>query len=236
MSSQKFNFGVVTFPGENCEQDAVHALRHLGFSADYVWHQDTDLKGIDAIVLPGGFSYGDYLRCGAIARFSPIMTSVIKEAQAGLPVIGICNGFQVLTEARLLPGALIKNRDLKFICRSTPVRVEESICQWVDLDPGTVLELPIAHNEGNYFCDAETLRELQEQKRIVLRYSELDGSRREGGSAPNGSIDDIAGISNEAGNVFGLMPHPERVTDGVSGSTAGSAFFTAIASRVAQMA
>jgi phosphoribosylformylglycinamidine synthase len=278
------HFGVVTFPGSNCEQDAVHALRHLGLTASYIWHQDTSLNGIDAVILPGGFSYGDYLRCGAVARFSPVMNEVVRYAQAGRPVIGICNGFQVLTEAHLLPGALIRNRGLKFLCQSVHLRAEKSVCKWLDLAPGTVLEIPIAHNEGNYICDPATLAALQDNGQIVLRYCEPDGSRAAkelpinslppssqpicpesaqplgaitassdlacpytlgayrqqserqainrqlpGGSAPNGALDDIAGICNERGNVFGLMPHPERVTDGVNGSVAGSVFFTTIA-------
>jgi len=226
-------FGVVIFPGSNCEQDAVHAIRHLGMTADYVWHGDTDLSGFDALVLPGGFSYGDYIRCGAVARFSPVMAEVVRFAEAGGPVIGICNGFQILTEAHLLPGALLRNRGLKFICKTADLRVEESACHWLDLPAGTVVRVPINHNEGNYICDAETLTRLNERGQIVLRYCEPDGSRAEGGSAPNGALDDIAGICNERGNVFGLMPHPERVCDPISGSTDGQHFFTAIARRLA---
>jgi phosphoribosylformylglycinamidine synthase len=224
-------FGVVVFPGSNCEQDVVHALNYLGYEAQYVWHQDTDLANFDAIVLPGGFSYGDYLRCGAVARFSPVMESVIAFANAGHPVIGICNGFQILTEAHLLPGALIRNSGLKFICESIPLRVEKSVCQWLDLSPGTVVHIPINHNEGNYICDEATLAHLEAKEQIVLRYCAPDGSRPAEGSAPNGALDDIAGICNERGNVFGLMPHPERVTDGLSGThaTDGAAFFTTIA-------
>lgn len=229
-------FGVVVFPGSNCEQDAVHALQHLGHEAGYVWHGDTDLSGWDAVVLPGGFSYGDYLRCGAVARFSPVMNEVVRFADGGRPVIGICNGFQVLTEAHMLPGALLRNRGMRFLCRPVHLRVEEHISPWLDLPVGTVVEVPISHNEGNYFCDAETLERLRDEKRIVVRYCEPDGSTAPGGSAPNGAMDDIAGICNERGNVFGLMPHPERVTDGVSGSTAGSAFFTAIAKQVVEVA
>jgi phosphoribosylformylglycinamidine synthase len=212
------HFGVVVFPGSNCEQDVAYALRHLGYEASYVWHQDTDLDGFDAVVLPGGFSYGDYLRCGAVARFSPVMESVIAYAEAGRPVIGICNGFQILTEAHLLPGALLRNSGLKFICESVPLRVEQSVCAWLDLEPGTVLHVPINHNEGNYFCDEATHARLEENGQIVLRYCAFDGSRTPGGSAPNGAFDDIAGICNERGNVFGLMPHPERVCDGLSGT------------------
>ncbi|MDR3053605.1 MAG: phosphoribosylformylglycinamidine synthase subunit PurQ [Coriobacteriales bacterium] len=222
------HFGVVSFPGSNCEQDAVYALRHLGFDASFVWHQDTNLSPYDAVVLPGGFSYGDYLRCGAVARFSPVMAEVVRYANAGKPVIGICNGFQVLTEAQLLPGALIQNVNLKFLCQTVHLRVEKSVCAWLDLRPGTVVDIPISHNEGNYICDAPTLERLQANGQIVLRYAEKDGSTKPGGSAPNGALDDIAGICNERGNVFGLMPHPERVTDGVSGATQGSVFFSAI--------
>jgi phosphoribosylformylglycinamidine synthase len=227
-------FGVVVFPGSNCEQDVAYALRFLGFDARYVWHQDTDLDPFDAVVLPGGFSYGDYLRCGAIARFSPVMESVIAYARAGRPVIGICNGFQILTEAHLLPGALLRNAGMKFICESVHLRVEQSVCEWLDLAPGTVVDVPINHNEGNYFCDDATRARLEGNGQIVLRYCAPDGSRAPDGSAPNGAFDDIAGICNERGNVFGLMPHPERVCDGLSGgrATDGAAFFTAIASSV----
>lgn len=231
MSKDDVRFGVVTFPGANCEQDSVHALRYLGFSASYVWHGDTDLSAFDALVLPGGFSYGDYLRCGAIARFSPVMTSVIEAAKKGMPVIGICNGFQVLTEAHLLPGALMRNRDLKFICKSAPLYVEKSVCKWHDLAPGTVVELPIAHGEGNYICDDITLRELEDNGQIVLRYCSAAGERAPEYN-PNGSVAHIAGICNKEGNIFGLMPHPERVVDGVSGSTVGAHFFAKVATMV----
>jgi phosphoribosylformylglycinamidine synthase len=229
-------FGVVVFPGSNCEQDVVHALQHLGYEASYVWHQDTDLEPYDAIVLPGGFSYGDYLRCGAVARFSPVMDAVFAYANAGRPVIGICNGFQILTEAHLLPGALLRNAGLKFICESVPLRVEQSVCQWLSLEPGTVVRIPINHNEGNYFCDEATRARLEANGQIVLRYCNPDGTRNPDGSAPNGAFDDIAGICNERGNVFGLMPHPERATDGLSGphATDGAAFFVAIATQYAK--
>jgi phosphoribosylformylglycinamidine synthase len=228
-------FGVVIFPGSNCEQDAVHAIRHLGMQAEYVWHGDTDLSGFDALVLPGGFSYGDYIRCGAVARFSPVMAEVVRFAERGGPVIGICNGFQILTEAHLLPGALLRNSGLKFICKEVPLRVEESACQWLDLPAGTVVRVPINHNEGNYICDPETLERLNASGQVVLRYCEPDGSRAEGGSAPNGALDDIAGICNERGNVFGLMPHPERAVDPASGGTDGQHFFTAIVRRLAEV-
>ncbi|MCG2807627.1 MAG: phosphoribosylformylglycinamidine synthase subunit PurQ [Actinomycetota bacterium] len=228
-------FGVVIFPGSNCEQDAVHAVRHLGFEAEYVWHGDTDLSGFDAIVLPGGFSYGDYIRTGAVARFSPVMGEVVRFAERGGPVIGICNGFQILTEAHLLPGAMLRNSGLKFICREVPLRVEDSCCEWLDLMPGDIVRVPINHNEGNFVCDPETLARLRDNGQIVLRYAEEDGSVTPD-SAPNGALDSIAGICNERGNVFGLMPHPERVVDPVSGRTDGQHFFTAIARRVAEVA
>ena len=178
-------FGVVRFPGSNCEQDIVIACRYLGIDVDYVWHGDTDLSGFDAIALPGGFSYGDYIRCGAVARFSPVMGEVVRFAERGGPVLGVCNGFQVLTEAHLLPGALLRNRGLKFLCETVPLRVESSVCQWVDLPQGTVVRIPIAHNEGNFTADAETLKRLDAEGRVVLRYCEPDGTRAPGGSAPN---------------------------------------------------
>ncbi len=223
-------FGVIQFPGTNCEQDAVHAARHLGFEADYVWHQASSLDGYDAVILPGGFSYGDYLRSGAIARFSPVMNEVVRFAERGNPVIGICNGFQVLTEAHLLPGALIRNKNLKFLCQTVHLQLQESVCQWLDKPANTRFDIPIAHNEGNFFCSDEDYRRLQEGGQIVLRYCEADGTVAPD-SAPNGSYQNIAGICNEAGNVFGLMPHPERVVDGVAGNTQGKAFFEAIAKK-----
>jgi phosphoribosylformylglycinamidine synthase subunit PurQ / glutaminase len=229
-------FGVVLFPGSNCEQDVVHAAKTLGLTAEYVWHGDTDLTGFDALVLPGGFSYGDYIRCGAVARFSPVMAEVVRFAERGGPVIGICNGFQILTEAHLLPGALLRNTGLRFICHPQPLRVERSVCEWVELPEGTVVDIPVNHNEGNYYCDAETLARLDANGQVVLRYCEADGSRLAEGSAPNGALDDIAGICNERGNVFGLMPHPERAVDPLVGTTDGRPFFTAIVKRLAEVA
>lgn len=227
-----FKFGVVVFPGSNCEQDVQYALEYLGYEACYLWHQDTSLAKCDALILPGGFSYGDYLRCGAVARFSPIMDAVMSFAQAGGPVMGICNGFQILTEARLLPGALLRNRGLKFICRQTTLRLEESVCAWTaHAKAGSLLRIPINHNEGNYICDDATLESLKKGKQVVLRYATADGASPEG-TAPNGALDNIAGICNEAGNVFGLMPHPERVVDGVSGCTDGATLFTSLAQRM----
>ncbi|MGI6045555.1 MAG: phosphoribosylformylglycinamidine synthase subunit PurQ [Eggerthellaceae bacterium] len=221
-------FGVVRFPGSNCDQDAVHAMRYMGYDADYVWHGETDLSAYDAVFLPGGFSYGDYLRCGAIARFSPVMEELVHFASQGKPVIGVCNGFQVLTEAHLLPGALIRNKNLKFLCQTVHLQVQDSVCQWISSKSHAVYDIPISHNEGNYVCDADTLARLKENRQIVLRYCEANGEVLPD-SAPNGALDNIAGICNPKGNVFGLMPHPERVVDGVSGNTQGQDFFKNIA-------
>ncbi|NTW28131.1 MAG: phosphoribosylformylglycinamidine synthase subunit PurQ [Coriobacteriia bacterium] len=229
-------FGVVIFPGSNCEQDVIRATKYLGFDAEYIWHGDTDLSGFDAIVLPGGFSYGDYIRCGAVARFSPVMAEVVRFAEKGGPVLGICNGFQILTEAHLLPGALLRNRGLKFLCQPASLRVEENNCQWLDTAAGSLITIPINHNEGNYYCDAETLARLNANGQVVLRYVETDGSTASGGSAPNGALDDIAGVCNERGNVFGLMPHPERACDPLTGGTDGQGFFTTIVRRLAEVA
>jgi phosphoribosylformylglycinamidine synthase len=203
---------VVLFPGSNCEHDVVEALGRLGADASIAWHGDTHLDGFDAVVLPGGFAHGDYLRPGAIARFSPIMAAVADFAAAGGPVVGICNGFQVLTEAHLLPGALQKNRGLTFLCTTVDLTVasDRSVLTR-GLPVGTRLRVPINHFEGNYTCDDRTLAQLRDEGRIVLRY--VDN--------PNGSVDDIAGICNDAGNVVGLMPHPERASDPLLGSTDG---------------
>jgi phosphoribosylformylglycinamidine synthase len=229
-------FGVVIFPGSNCEQDVIHATRYLGFESEYVWHGDTDLTGFDAIVLPGGFSYGDYIRTGAVARFSPVMAQVVKFAEAGGPVLGICNGFQILTEAHMLPGAMLRNRGLKFICREVSLRIEDSGCQWVDLPADSVVRIPINHNEGNYVCSPESLAAMEANRQIVLRYCEPDGTRAPEGSAPNGAMDDIAGVCSERGNVFGLMPHPERMCDPQASGTDGQPFFTSIVKRLAEVA
>jgi phosphoribosylformylglycinamidine synthase subunit PurQ / glutaminase len=228
-------FGVVVFPGSNCEQDVVIACRYLGFDVSYIWHGDTDLSGFDAIVLPGGFSYGDYIRTGAVARFSPVMTEVVRFAERGGPVLGICNGFQILTEAHLLPGAMLRNVGLKFICKDVHLRAEKSVCHWLDVGPGTVVRIPINHSEGNYICDADTLLGMEANGQVVVRYCEPDGSRAEGGSAPNGALDDIAGVCNERGNVFGLMPHPERMVDPMASGTDGQPFFTTIVKRLAEV-
>jgi phosphoribosylformylglycinamidine synthase I len=204
--------GVVVFPGSNCEFDVVEGVRAAGGDAELVWHGDSSLGDVDAVVLPGGFAHGDYLRPGAIARFSPVMGAVAEFARAGGPVLGICNGFQVLTEAGLLPGALQKNAGLKFVCRTVDVRVDSTKSALTSgASAGQVLRLPINHFEGNYTCDQRTLDELRADDRIVLRY--VDN--------PNGATDDIAGICSAAGNVVGLMPHPERASDELLGSTDG---------------
>jgi phosphoribosylformylglycinamidine synthase len=204
--------GVVLFPGTNCEYDAIQAVERLGATAELVWHGATSAAGYDALVLPGGFAHGDYLRPGAIARFSPVMETVASFARAGGPVVGICNGFQVLTEAGLLPGALQKNRGLRFLCTTTTVRVErDDTALTAGVAVGTELAIPINHFEGNYTCDARTLAELRDEGRVVLRY--VDN--------PNGSIDDIAGVCNAGRNVVGLMPHPERASDPLLGSEDG---------------
>jgi len=203
--------GVVQFPGSNDERDAVWAFRYLGADADLLWHGDTSLRGADAVVLPGGFSYGDYLRSGAIARFAPIMSAVAEHARAGGLVLGICNGFQMLTEAGLVPGALVRNAGLSFVCAPVHLRVENATIPHLSrASRGQVLEIPIKHGDGRYVVDRETLRAMDERGQVVLRYCAPDGS--EGGN-PNGSTASIAGVCNEAGNVMGLMPHPEHAVD-----------------------
>jgi phosphoribosylformylglycinamidine synthase len=202
----------VLFPGSNCEQDMIEAMGLVGAEPEILWHGDATTKGVDAVIVPGGFAHGDYLRPGAIARFSPIMGAVSEFAAAGGPVVGICNGFQVLTEAGLLPGALQKNAGLKFVCTMVELRVESTDSVLTrGAEAGSVLRVPINHFEGNYTCDADTLAQLRAEDRIVLRYVEN----------PNGSIDDIAGICNEGRNVVGLMPHPERATSELLGSIDG---------------
>ncbi len=212
---------VVVFPGSNCEHDVVEALGRVNIDATLVWHTETSLAGADGVVVPGGFAHGDYLRPGAIARFSPVMTAVEEAARDGRPVIGICNGFQVLTEAGLLPGALQRNAGLRFLCRTVPCRVVSTRSVLTrTCEPGAMLELPINHNEGNYTCDDSTLDRLREQDQIVLTYDDN----------PNGSVADIAGICNEAGNVVGLMPHPERASSSLLGSLDGVGLLASLAS------
>lgn len=219
---------VIRFPGSNCDQDCVLALTELGVPTDYVWHKDTSLAGYDLVVLPGGFSYGDYLRCGAIARFSPIMKAVKEYAASGKLLMGICNGFQILCEAGLLPGALIRNRSLHFVCQHQYVRVEDVANPFLHLSrTGAALRLPIAHGEGSYTADPETIRALDREGRVLLRYVTGGGASTDVAN-PNGSIDNIAGIVNEGRNVFGLMPHPERACDPRLGSDDGRIIFESI--------
>jgi phosphoribosylformylglycinamidine synthase subunit PurQ / glutaminase len=213
-------FGVVSFPGSNCDHDALHVARDvLGQPAELLWHKDRDLKGCDVVILPGGFSYGDYLRCGAIARFSPLMEEVVAFANKGGRVLGICNGFQVLTEAHLLPGGLLQNASCKFICRDVALKVENASTSFTrSFRAGDEIHLPIAHGDGNYFIDDEGLKRLEGEGRVVFRYLEN----------PNGSRNDIAGILNEKGNVLGLMPHPERASESLLGSTDGRRLFESL--------
>ncbi|MEO8205078.1 MAG: phosphoribosylformylglycinamidine synthase subunit PurQ [Chthoniobacterales bacterium] len=222
-------FAVIRFPGSNCDTDCVHALRLLpGVTAELVWHKEDDLSAYDAIVLPGGFSYGDYLRCGAIARFSPVMQAVKKAAESGKLVIGICNGFQILCESRLLPGALVRNRDLHFICETVSVRIDSNYTPLTNLCPtGSILQIPIAHGEGCYMADDETLRELNINRQVLFRYCDAAGIISDAAN-PNGSKENIAGICNSTQNVFGLMPHPERASETRLGSSDGMLLFRSV--------
>jgi phosphoribosylformylglycinamidine synthase I len=215
-------FAVAVFPGSNCDVDAYRALHDvLGRDVAYVWHRETDLSGFDGVILPGGFSYGDYLRPGAIARFAPLMEEVVRFAGRGGIVLGICNGFQLLTEAGLLPGALLRNRDLTFLCDTVPVRVENVDTVFTRCcRAGQVLRLPIAHSDGNYAVDAATLAVMEQRGQVILRYCAPDGTVDEGHN-PNGSVANIAGIINEQGNVAGMMPHPERAAEELLGGTDG---------------
>ena len=219
-------FGILVFPGTWSETDCHHAVNGvLGQEADYIWHQDDDLTGYDAIIVPGGFSYGDYLRAGAIARFSPVMGAVIKFAAAAGLVIGICNGFQILCEAGLLPGALRRNEHLQYRCQWTRLRTERTDTPFSRrCAPEQVLEVPVSHGEGSYFADARTLQELEEQRRILFRYCDADGVATAEAN-PNGSVANIAGILNERGNVLGMMPHPERSCELLLGSDDGNLIF-----------
>jgi phosphoribosylformylglycinamidine synthase len=217
-------FGVIRFPGSNCDQDAYRVLANvLGQTTRYVWHKDSSLGDVDCVVVPGGFSYGDYLRTGAIARFSPAMKAVAAHAKAGGLVLGICNGFQILCEAQLLPGALIRNRGLKFICDWVKLRVETTDAPFTNAcRPGQVLRVPIAHGEGCYFAEPAVVTQLKRENRVLLRYL----------GNPNGSVDDIAGICNETRNVFGLMPHPERASEAILGSEDGRLIFESLTNSV----
>ena len=225
----KPKFGVVVFPGSNCDHDAYYSLKKvLGYDAEFLWHKEKDLKGSDVVILPGGFSYGDYLRTGAIARFSPIMDSVYKFAENGGVVIGICNGFQILLEIGLLPGVMIKNESLKFVCKDVYLNIENRENIFTKSIEQNTLKIPIAHGDGNYFTDETTLKELESNNQILFRYVSSDG-KVNSESNPNGSYMNIAGIMNKKKNVMGLMPHPERCCNPLLGNTDGSLIFKSVA-------
>jgi phosphoribosylformylglycinamidine synthase len=228
-------FGVVVFPGSNCDHDAYHAARHvLGQDAEFLWHKDTSLAGADVVILPGGFAHGDYLRTGAIARFSPIMPSIREFARAGGPVLGICNGFQVLLEAGLLPGAMLRNRDLKFHCEHVLVSVEQTDTPFtLRAAKGQRLRIPVAHGEGNYYAAPEIVRELEASRRVVFRYCD-ERAEATAAANPNGSVNNIAGICSEARNVVGLMPHPERACEAPLGSADGLVLFESVVAALAR--
>jgi len=219
-------FGIVVFPGSNCDHDAYHAAKHvLGQEAEFIWHKDADLKGADVVVLPGGFSYGDYLRTGAIARFSPIMNAVRAFADRGGPVLGICNGFQILLEAGLIPGAMLRNRSVKFQCEQVHLRVEQVDTPFTcACRPGQILQMPIAHGEGNYFAPPDVIARLEANRQVVFRYTNAAGEVTDEAN-PNGSMAAVAGLCNEGRNVVGLMPHPERACESALGSADGLRLF-----------
>lgn len=219
-------FGVIVFPGSNCDRDIAWVTQGLlNQPTRMIWHEDQDLSDLDVVVIPGGFSYGDYLRCGAIARFSPALQATVEHAKAGKLVLGICNGFQVLTEVGLLPGALVRNRDLHFICDRLPLRVERNDLPWTkSYQQGQVITVPIAHGEGSYYADADTLMQLEENGQVLFRYCDAAGNLTTG-SNPNGSLNNIAGICNREGNVLGMMPHPERAADPALGCVDGMPLF-----------
>jgi phosphoribosylformylglycinamidine synthase len=228
---------VLVFPGSNCDHDAYHALKHVsGVDTQFVWHKEGTLDGYDGVVIPGGFTYGDYLRTGALAKLSPVMGAVRRFADAGGPVIGICNGFQILLEAGLLPGAMIVNESLKFICDYVTLRTETSATPFTrDIPAGTVLKIPVAHYQGNYFADDETVRRIEGDGRVVFRYCDAAGNVTPE-SNPNGSISSIAGICSEKGNVLGMMPHPERCTEPEMGSADGRRLFESMLSWIKENA
>ena len=225
------NIGIIVFPGSNCDRDCAHVVSEImGQSAHFIWHQETSVQGMDAIILPGGFSYGDYLRTGSIARFSPIMETVIEFANRGGLVLGICNGFQILLEAGLLPGAMLRNKDLSFICEEVYVRVENADTPFTNqCHAGQVLKIPIAHADGNYYTDPVTLSALQANAQIMFRYCDKDGNAVSAAN-PNGSLDNIAGIRNSQGNVLGLMPHPERCAEMIFNNEEGRLIFESLLS------
>lgn len=222
-------FGVIVFPGSNCDHDAYHAMKHvMNSEVKFLWHKDTDLSGIDFLIIPGGFSYGDYLRSGAIARFSPIMQEVVKFAEKGGPVMGICNGFQILLEAGLIPGAMMHNKELKFVCKNIFMRCESTDSLFTNsLQKGQIFNVPVSHGEGNYFIDQEGLKSLQDNDQILFRYCDETGNFTDLTNF-NGSTDNIAGICNTQRNVLGLMPHPERAMEEVLGSEDGKLIFDSI--------
>lgn len=228
----KPRFGVVVFPGSNCDHDAYFAVKKvLGYDAEFLWHKDTDLKNSQVIILPGGFSYGDYLRTGAIAQFSPIMDEVYKFAKNGGIIIGICNGFQILLEIGLLPGVMIQNQSLKFVCKDVYLKVENKNTLFTKEVKEDVIKIPVAHGDGNYYTDPDTLKSLQDNNQIVFRYADASG-KLTSESNPNGSVENIAGIINKEGNVLGMMPHPERVCDPILGNDAGAGLFKSIAQHI----
>jgi phosphoribosylformylglycinamidine synthase I len=228
-------FAVVVFPGSNCDHDAYHAAKHvLGADAAFVWHKDTNLGGADVVVLPGGFAHGDYLRTGAVARFSPVMQEVRKFAAAGGPVLGICNGFQVLTESGLLPGALLRNRSVKFQCEQVFVKVEQTNTPFtLSCRVGQVLRIPIAHGEGNYYAEPDVLARVEKNRQVIFRYTTAEGEATAEAN-PNGSLRNIAGLCNESRNVVGLMPHPERACELAVGSSDGLVLFESAVNAVTQ--
>jgi phosphoribosylformylglycinamidine synthase subunit PurQ / glutaminase len=227
-------FAIVVFPGSNCDADCWHIANYLlGCEADYIWHKETDLKGADAVILPGGFAYGDYLRAGALARFSPVMESVSRFAKEGGPVLGICNGFQVLLEAGLLPGAVRVNKTLRYVCRDVFMRVETSDTAFTRLyEPGQIVRMPIGHGEGNYTAPSTTLEELNREGRVVFRYCDEEGRVNDAGN-PNGAEENIAGIASREGNVVGLMPHPDRCSEGLLGNDIGRKMFESVVTTLA---
>lgn len=222
-------FGVIVFPGSNCDHDAYHAMKHvMNSDVKFLWHKDTDLSGIDFLIIPGGFSYGDYLRSGAIARFSPIMQEVIKFAEKGGPVLGICNGFQILLEAGLIPGAMMHNKDLRFVCKNVFIRCETTDSLFTNsLKKGQLFDIPVSHGEGNYHINADGLKSLQDNDQVLFRYTNAQGELTKEANF-NGSIDSIAGITNTGRNVLGMMPHPERAMEKVLGSQDGKLIFDSI--------
>jgi len=221
--------GVIVFPGSNCDHDAYHAMKHImNAETKFLWHKDSDLAGIDLLIVPGGFSYGDYLRSGAIARFSPIMNAVQDYVKQGRPVLGICNGFQILLEANLLPGAMLHNEKLRFVCKNVHIRVESTRSPFTGgLEKGQLFNVPVSHGEGNYFIEEDGLKKMEDRDQIAFRYCNEQGEITEESNF-NGSVSAIAGITNEDGNVLGMMPHPERAMESILGSTDGIPFFNSM--------